>query len=61
MNMENTHDIYLIAEIAADSQTKRRLAREQARWRKDLYQFGRDRNSFDELDSVSSVAFLGYN
>ncbi len=61
MLMKNAHDIFLKTEIAADPQNLRRKARDDARWQKDIYMFGRDRGTLEEQNPISSVAFLGYN
>ena len=59
--MQQTHDLYLRAEIDTDPLTRQKKHRAQARWQKDFYQLGRGSASKDEEQALQHVAFLGYN
>lgn len=59
--MQQTHDLYLRAEIDSDPLTRQKRNRTQARWQKDFYQIGRDKAHRDEEQALQHVAFLGYN
>ena len=59
--MQQTHNLYLRAEIDSDPLTRQQRSRAQARWQKDFYQLGRGKSFKDEEQALQHVAFLGYN